>query len=57
MLDPTVIAIGLTDLQTWLPGTLTTAVSAVSADLTIYAVGVFSLAVAFFVTLSMASPA
>lgn len=39
MVDPNVISRGLTDLQTWITGTLKPDVAAVSADLTTYAVG------------------
>lgn len=38
MVDPTVIADGLTDMDTWITGTLTPAVTAVTNDLTPYAV-------------------
>lgn len=38
MPDPNVIAEGLTDMDTWLTGTLTPAVAAVDSDLTAYQV-------------------
>lgn len=38
MPDPNVIAEGLTDMDTWLTGTLTPAVAAVNSDLTAYQV-------------------
>ena len=42
MPDPNVIAEGLTDMDTWLTGTLTPAVSAINNDLTAYQVSIFA---------------
>ena len=42
MPDPNVIAEGLTDMDTWLTGTLTPAVTAINNDLTDYQVSIFA---------------